>query len=125
MVEQRKRVNDHINRYCAISTQRWRWPFLSASLPGYAVKKVIKLAAVIIGLFIAALAYFEYQHVINVDWNRVQGISQNGITWVTDSITHISNTLGSTHSGTLSHAVVGIPLVSSASVGLMLGLAKG
>jgi uncharacterized membrane protein (Fun14 family) len=97
--------------------------FFGGMLVGYAIKKVIKLAAVIIGLFIAALAYFEFQHVINVDWNKVQGISQNGLSWITNAVTQISNTIGAPHSETLSH--VGIPLASSASAGLMLGLAKG
>lgn len=97
--------------------------FFIGLITGYAIKKVIKLAAVIIGVFVAALAYFRFQHVINVDWTKVQGMSQNGITWATDMITNISNTIGSPHSATLSH--VGIPLVSSASAGLMLGLTRG
>jgi uncharacterized membrane protein (Fun14 family) len=97
--------------------------FFGGVLVGYAIKKVIKLAAVIIGLFIAALAYFQYQHVINVDWIRVQVISQNGITWITNAVTNISNTIDSPHSAPLSH--VGISLVSSVSAGLMLGLARG
>ena len=37
-------------------------------LAGYAVKKAIKIAAVIVGLFIAALAYLEYQRIIDVKW---------------------------------------------------------
>lgn len=79
------------------------------------------MAAVIIGLFIAALGYLEYQKIVNVDWNRIQIVSQSGITWVTDAITHISSTIGATH--LVSH--IGIPLASSASAGLVLGLAKG
>lgn len=63
-------------------------------ITGYAIKKVIKLAAIIVGLFIAALAYLEYQRIVSVDWNRVQIISQNGITWITTAIAHISNTIG-------------------------------
>src|SRR5436309_14431974 len=97
--------------------------FFLGLITGYALKKVIKLAAVIMGLFIAALAYLEYQRIVNVDWNRIQVVSQNGVTWVTDAIVHISNTIGAPHSGTLSN--VGIPLASSASAGLMLGLARG
>jgi uncharacterized membrane protein (Fun14 family) len=97
--------------------------FFLGVLVGYSIKKVIKLAAVIIGLFIAALAYLEYQRIVDVDWNRIQVVSQNGIAWVTDAIIHISNTISTTHSATLSH--IGIPLASSASAGLMLGLAKG
>ena len=60
---------------------------------------------------------------LNVDWERVQAFSQNGITWVVNAITHVSNTIDASHSGTLSN--IGIPLVSSASAGFVLGLAKG
>ena len=41
-------------------------------ITGYAIKKVIKLAAVVVGLFIAALAYLEYQRILNIDWVRYQ-----------------------------------------------------
>ncbi len=53
--------------------------FFIGFITGYAIKKVIKLAAVIVGLFIAALAYLEFQRILTVDWNKVQGVSQNGI----------------------------------------------
>ncbi len=96
--------------------------FFLGFISGYALKKVLRLATIIIGLFVAALAYMEYQKIVSVDWTRTQVVSQGGITWVTDAITHISNTIGATHSGTLSH--IGIPL-SSASAGLMLGLVEG
>jgi len=96
--------------------------FFLGFISGYALKKVLKLAAIIIGLLVAALAYLEYQRILNVDWTRIQVVSQDGIKWVTDAVIHISNNLGATHSGTLSH--VGIPL-ASASAGLILGLAKG
>jgi uncharacterized membrane protein (Fun14 family) len=75
--------------------------FFLGLLAGYAIKKVIKLAAVIIGLFIAALAYLEYQRVVNVDWNRIQALSQNGFTWATNAL-HISQT-PLPHSETFSH----------------------
>ncbi len=97
--------------------------FFLGLITGYAIKKVIKLAAVIVGLFVAALAYLEYQRIVSVDWDRIQVVSQNGVGWVTNAIVHISNTIGTTHLGTLSH--VGIPLASSASAGLVLGLARG
>jgi uncharacterized membrane protein (Fun14 family) len=96
--------------------------FLVGLITGYAIKKVIKLAAIIIGLFVAALAYLEYQRILSVDWTRIQAVLQNGFIWVANAIMHISNTIGAHTSGTFSH--VGIPL-ASASAGLMLGLAKG
>jgi uncharacterized membrane protein (Fun14 family) len=65
--------------------------FFIGLITGYAIKKVLRLAAVIAGLFFAALAYFQYQQILNVDWHKVQTISQNGIDWVVDALTHISN----------------------------------
>ena len=64
--------------------------FFIGFITGYAIKKVIKLAAVIVGLFIAALAYLEYQRILSVDWHKVQAVSQNGIEWVADALTHAS-----------------------------------
>ena len=97
--------------------------FLIGLITGYAIKKVIKLAAVIVGLFIAALAYLQYQRILNVDWHKVQAVSQNEIDWVVDALTHVSSTIGASHSGTLSN--IGIPLVSSVSAGFVLGLVRG
>jgi uncharacterized membrane protein (Fun14 family) len=97
--------------------------FLIGFITGYAIKKVIELAAVIVGLFIAALAYLEYQRILSVDWHKVQVVSQNGIDWVADALTHVSSTIDASHTGTLSN--VGIPLASSISAGFVLGLARG
>jgi uncharacterized membrane protein (Fun14 family) len=79
------------------------------------------LAAVIVGLFIAALAYLEYQRILNVDWHKVQAVSQNGIDWVADALTHVSSTIDASHTG----SNIGIPLVSSVSAGFVLGMARG
>ena len=49
----------------------------------------------------------------------VQAVSQNGIDWVADALTHVSSTMGASHPGTLSN--IGIPLVSSVSAGFFLG----
>ena len=45
--------------------------FFVGLLAGYAVKKIIKIGAVIVGLFIAALAYLEYQRIIDVNWVKI------------------------------------------------------
>jgi uncharacterized membrane protein (Fun14 family) len=49
--------------------------FFLEFIAGYAIKKVIKLAAVIIGLFIAPLAYLKYQRIVSIDWDRIQLVS--------------------------------------------------
>jgi uncharacterized membrane protein (Fun14 family) len=97
--------------------------FFIGFIMGYAIKKVIKLAAVIVGLFFAALAYLEYQRILNVDWHKFQAISQNGIDWVSDALRRVSGTIGTSHPAPLSN--IGIPLISSVSAGFVLGLARG
>ena len=67
----------------------------------------MKLAAVIVGLSITALAYLEYQR-INVDRNKVQAVSQNRIDWVADALTHISGTISTSHPAPVLN--IGIPL---------------
>jgi uncharacterized membrane protein (Fun14 family) len=95
--------------------------FLIGFITGYAIKKVFKLAAIIVGLIITALAYLEYQRILNVDWYKVQAVSQNGIDWVADALTRVSSTIGASHPGTN----IGIPLVSSVSAGLAVGFIRG
>ena len=97
--------------------------FFVGLLTGYAIKKIIKIAAAIVGLFIAALAYLEYQRIIDVNWAKIQAVSQNGLTWVADTIIHISNNIGAGHIGAISN--LGIPLVASASAGFALGMVQG
>ena len=99
-------VNDHRHGFDAVCWY-YRWRFLY--WPGCRIchKKIIKIAGVIVSLFIAALAYLEYQRIIDVNWAKIQAVSQNGLTWVANMIIHISINIGSTHTGTLSN--VGIP----------------
>ena len=97
--------------------------FFAGLLAGYAIKKIIKIAAIIFGLFIAALAYLEYQRIIDVNWAKIQAVSQNGLTWVANTIIHISNNIGAGHTGALSN--LGIPLADSASAGFALGMVRG
>jgi uncharacterized membrane protein (Fun14 family) len=46
--------------------------FFGGLLLGYALKKVVKLIAVIVGLFIAGLAYLQYQQIASINWNKVE-----------------------------------------------------
>jgi len=41
--------------------------FFVGTLIGYVLKKVIKLEAVIVGLFLAALAYLQYHQIVNIN----------------------------------------------------------
>ena len=63
--------------------------FFAGALIGYALKKVVKLVAVVVGLFFAGLAYLEYQQIIAINWNKLQQASQNTVTTLTNATTQI------------------------------------
>jgi uncharacterized membrane protein (Fun14 family) len=49
-----------------------RGGFFVGVLIGYALKKLIKILAVIVGLFLAGLAYLQYHQIANINWNKLQ-----------------------------------------------------
>jgi uncharacterized membrane protein (Fun14 family) len=51
--------------------------FFVSILIGYALKKVIKLLAVIVGLFLAGSAYLQYHQISKVNWNKLQTVSED------------------------------------------------
>ena len=53
--------------------------FFVGILIWYALKKLIKLAAVIAGLFLAGLAYLQSQQIANINWNKLQTMSEDSL----------------------------------------------
>ena len=45
--------------------------FFGGILIGYALKKVVKIVAVIVGLFFAGLTYLQYQQIIDIKWAKL------------------------------------------------------
>jgi uncharacterized membrane protein (Fun14 family) len=39
-------------------------------LIGYALKKVIKMLAMVVGFFLAGLAFLQYQQIASINWNK-------------------------------------------------------
>jgi uncharacterized membrane protein (Fun14 family) len=93
--------------------------FVGGLLFGYAIKKVVKLIAVTAGLFIAGLAYLQYQQIASFDWNRIEAMAGAALGNVT---THIST---NQELSTLALSNLGIPLSGSMSAGFAIGLMKG
>lgn len=93
-------------------------------LIGYAIKKGIKIIMTIAGLFLAGLAYLNYQGLINVDWGKVVSVTNT-------AITEFSNSTGGYVSLVMDSQVVptmmnfGIPLTGSFAAGFVLGCLKG
>ena len=107
--------------------------FFSGILIGYALKKIIKVVAIIVGLFLAGLAYLQYHQIANINWNKLQTVSEGAITTLSNAIAQIPGI--SLSSGDSSHAAAtasslamtsfGIPLTCRISVGFTIGFMKG
>jgi uncharacterized membrane protein (Fun14 family) len=70
--------------------------FFVGILIGYALKKVVKLLAVIVGLFLAGLAYLQYNQIANINWNKLQQVSEGTITTLSNAILQIQSS-GDSH----------------------------
>ena len=105
--------------------------FFIGILIGYALKKVIKIVGVIVGLFLAGLAYLQYHQIANINWNKLQTVSEGAITTVSNVIImhipgfgDISHVTAATASS-LAMTSFGIPLTGSMSAGFTIGFIKG
>jgi uncharacterized membrane protein (Fun14 family) len=65
-------------------------------IAGYALKKVTKIVAIIIGLFILALAYLGYKGIITINYNELGnsvssalGLTGQAAEWITPIIAHL------------------------------------
>jgi uncharacterized membrane protein (Fun14 family) len=92
--------------------------FFAGIVTGWALKKVIKLAALVVGLFLGALIYLQSQTILKFNWNNLQSVSETALSTIGNSITNtgeISNIMG----------FVGMPLTGSLSAGFVIGFMKG
>jgi uncharacterized membrane protein (Fun14 family) len=95
-------------------------------LIGYSLKKVVKLAAIVLGLFFAGLAYLQYQQIIIIDWNKLHPVSQNAVLTVLNATKYIpglANVGG--HTAYLTMSDFGIPLTGSMATGFAIGFMRG
>ena len=106
--------------------------FFVGILIGYALKKVIKLLAIIVGLFLAGLAYLQYHQIANINWNKLQTVlSEDAITTLSNAIIiqipgfGDSSYATATASSSLAMTSFGIPLTGSMSAGFTIGFMKG
>jgi uncharacterized membrane protein (Fun14 family) len=106
--------------------------FFAGILIGYALKKVIKIVAVIFGLFVAGLAYLQYHQIANINWNKLQTVlSEGAVTTFSNAIIQIpgiSSVDGHAAAATASSLAMtsfGIPLTGSISAGFTIGFIKG
>ena len=103
--------------------------FFVGILIGYAVKKVIKMVAVIVELFLAGLAYLQSQQIANINWSKLQTVSEDAITTLSDVLIHIPGISAEGHAATTASSLAmssfSIPFTGSMSAGFTLGFIKG
>jgi uncharacterized membrane protein (Fun14 family) len=94
--------------------------FFGGLLIGYALKKVIKMIAVVVGLFIAGLAFLQYQYIATIHWHKLEGAITKLAAATNSTINDNSNVAALSMMSNF-----GIPLTSSLSVGFTIGFMKG
>jgi uncharacterized membrane protein (Fun14 family) len=102
--------------------------FLLGAVAGYAIKKVMKIAAVVIGLFVAALAYLSYRGWVDVKWVAMEDASKSTLTnALTNASEQVVHALNNTATQFASHpsAVAASSLPVAAMVGFVPGLMMG
>ena len=63
---------ENLSSYCSYDWRR----LLCRCINRLCFKKVVKIVALVVGLFFAGLAYLQYQQIININWNKIQAASQ-------------------------------------------------
>jgi uncharacterized membrane protein (Fun14 family) len=95
--------------------------FFGGLLIGWALKKVIKMLAIVVGLFLAGLAFLQYQQIASINWNKIEGT-------ITTAVANAATSTINENSNVAAVAIMsnfGIPLTSSMSVGFTIGFMKG
>jgi uncharacterized membrane protein (Fun14 family) len=118
---------------------------IAGFLVGFALKRIMKILAVIAGVLFAALMYLESQGIMNIHWDKLQIISNSILSTITTTATNATSTSGggvvpiqailgnnstaaaATHilPITSTMANLGIPLTGSTAMGFTIGLLKG
>jgi uncharacterized membrane protein (Fun14 family) len=118
---------------------------IAGFLVGFALKRIMKILAVIAGVLFAALMYLESQGIMNIHWDKLQAISNSILSTITTTTTNATSTSGgglmpiqsilgnnstaaaATHilPITSTMANLGIPLTGSTAMGFTIGLLKG
>jgi uncharacterized membrane protein (Fun14 family) len=102
--------------------------FFAGILLGYAMKKIFKIAAVIVGLFISGLVYLQSQQITTINWDKFEQVSEGAVITLANITTMIDSSSTNNDDGIgLAISNLGsIPLtIGSMSAGFTIGFLKG
>jgi uncharacterized membrane protein (Fun14 family) len=69
--------------------------FLFGAVAGYAIRKLIKLAAIVVGLFVVVLSYLSYRGWLDVKWIPIENTAKSTLTDITNQAIHALNNTAS------------------------------
>jgi uncharacterized membrane protein (Fun14 family) len=103
--------------------------FFAGILLGYAMKKIVKIAAVIVGLFIAGLVYLQSQQITTINWDKFEQVSEGAVITLANITTMIDSSSSNSNNDNgigLAISNFGIPLtIGGMSAGFTIGFWKG
>jgi uncharacterized membrane protein (Fun14 family) len=102
--------------------------FLFGAVAGYALKKLAKIAAVVIGLFVVALSYLSYRGWVDVKWAAMEDASRSTLTNASEQVVHALNntaTQFASHPSTVATSSLPVAAMVGFVPGLMMGIRKG
>jgi uncharacterized membrane protein (Fun14 family) len=102
--------------------------FLFGTAAGFAIKKVMKIVSVVIGLFVAGLAYLSYKELIDVKWVAMENVTRNALTNATGQVVHaLNNTATQFAAHPSAGTASGLPITAAIGFipGLLMGFKKG
>lgn len=97
--------------------------FIAGMLIGWALKKLMKLVAIVTGLFLASLAYLQYQQIASINWDKIEQISEGVVNTVVSATRLVEGSTSVIAESAITN--FGIPLTSSISAGFTIGFIKG
>lgn len=91
--------------------------FLFGALAGYALKKLMKLAAIIVGLFVVGLAYLSYKGRVDVKWIAIENATKSTFADMTNQAVHtLNNTASHFQARPTAIGSVGLPTTRSKNI---------
>jgi uncharacterized membrane protein (Fun14 family) len=102
--------------------------FLVGAISGYALKKLMKLAALVLGLFAVGLAYLSYRGWVDVKWIAIENATKSALTNMTNQAVHaLNNTASHFQDHPSAMGSIGLPIAAAFGFmpGLVFGLRRG
>jgi uncharacterized membrane protein (Fun14 family) len=93
---------------------------------GYAIKKVVKIIAVIIGLFVFGIMWLSYSGIARIDWQKAEHVARNTAFNASQQVIHVVNSTAQQYAHSSSDTTT-LPTITGVGflIGFIGGLKKG